>query len=81
MLLIQNGYIKPMTSPDLENGCVLIGDDGKIVAVGRNKQVFPHLLDLLLATNLRSNCKIRPLKQLQLCTKPECLSALSRMRR
>ena len=34
MLLIKNGYIKPITSPDLENGCVLIGDDGKIAAVG-----------------------------------------------
>lgn len=34
MLLIKNGYIKPMVGPDLENGSVLIGDDGKIVAVG-----------------------------------------------
>jgi len=33
MLLIQNGHIKPMVGPELENGCVLIGDDGKIVAV------------------------------------------------
>ena len=33
MLLIRNGYIKPMVGADLENGCVLIGDDGKIVAV------------------------------------------------
>ena len=30
MLLIKNGHIKPITSEDLENGCVLIGDDGKI---------------------------------------------------
>ena len=33
MLLIKNGYIKPMVGEDIENGCVLIGDDGKIVAV------------------------------------------------
>ncbi len=33
MLLIKNGYIKPMVGDDLENGCVLIGDDGKILAV------------------------------------------------
>ena len=34
MLLIRNGYIKTMAGADIENGCVLIGDDGKIVAVG-----------------------------------------------
>ncbi len=33
MLLIQNGHIKPMVGPELEKGCVLIGDDGKIAAV------------------------------------------------
>ena len=33
MLLIKNGHIKTMTGPDLENGCVLIGDEGKILAV------------------------------------------------
>lgn len=36
MLLIINGYIKPMVGSDIENGCVLIGDDGKIIAVGQN---------------------------------------------
>ena len=36
MLLIKNGYIKPMVGEDIDNGCVLIGDDGKIVAVGQN---------------------------------------------
>ena len=35
MLLIKNGYIKPMVGQDIENGCVLIGDDGKIVAVAK----------------------------------------------
>ena len=34
MLLIKNGYINPMVGEDIENGCVLIGDDGKITAVG-----------------------------------------------
>ena len=34
MLLIKNGYIKPMVGEDIDNGCVLIDDDGKIVAVG-----------------------------------------------
>lgn len=34
MLLIQNGYVKTMVTEDIPNGCVLIGDDGKIVAVG-----------------------------------------------
>lgn len=34
MILIKNGYIKPMVGSDIENGCVLIGDDGKIAAVG-----------------------------------------------
>ena len=33
MLLIKNGYIKTMAGPDLENGCVLIGDNGKILEV------------------------------------------------
>ena len=34
MLFIKNGYIKTMAGADMENGAVLIGDDGKIVAVG-----------------------------------------------
>ena len=36
MLLIKNGYVKTMAGADIPNGCVLIGDDGKIVAVGEN---------------------------------------------
>lgn len=35
MLLIKNGYIKPMVGPDLENGAVLIGDDGKILCLSQ----------------------------------------------
>ena len=34
MLLIQNGYVKTMAGPDIPGGSVLIGDDGKIIAVG-----------------------------------------------
>ena len=34
MILIKNGYIKPMVGYDLPNGSILIGDDGKIVALG-----------------------------------------------
>ena len=36
MLLIKNGYIKSMAGADIPNGSVLIGDDGKILAVGEN---------------------------------------------
>ena len=34
MLLICNGRIKTMAGPELARGCVLVGDDGKIAAVG-----------------------------------------------
>ena len=34
MLLIKNGCIKPMVGEDIPCGCVLVGDDGKIAAVG-----------------------------------------------
>ena len=34
MLLIKNGYIKTMAGEDIPKGCLLIGDDGKIAAVG-----------------------------------------------
>lgn len=34
MLLIKNGYIKTMAGEDIENGYVLIGDDGKIISIG-----------------------------------------------
>lgn len=36
MLLIKNGYIKTMAGPDIPEGCILIGDDGKIISVARN---------------------------------------------
>ncbi len=36
MLLIKNGYIKPMVGNDIENGSILIDDSGKIAAVGQN---------------------------------------------
>lgn len=34
MLLIKNGHIKPIVGRELENGSVLVGDNGKIIAVG-----------------------------------------------
>jgi len=35
MLLIKNGHIKPMVGRELENGCLLIDDNGKIAALGQ----------------------------------------------
>ena len=34
MLLIRGGKIKPITGDEIENGELLIGDDGKIAAIG-----------------------------------------------
>ena len=34
MLLIKNGHIKTMAGTELENGCILIGDNGKILQIG-----------------------------------------------
>lgn len=36
MILIKNGYIKPMVGDDIANGAILIGDDGKIISVGES---------------------------------------------
>jgi len=36
MILIKNGHIKPMVGAELENGCILLGDDGKIAAIGES---------------------------------------------
>ena len=36
MLLIKNGLVKTMAGKDIENGCVLISDDGKILSVEQN---------------------------------------------
>ncbi len=35
MLLIKNGLVKPMVGEDIPNGCVLVDDNGKIAAVGK----------------------------------------------
>ena len=35
MILIKNGHIKPIASPDIESGCVLLGDNGKILKVAQ----------------------------------------------
>ena len=34
MLLIKNGHIKPIVGEEIENGSILLGDDGKIAAIG-----------------------------------------------
>lgn len=34
MLLIKNAHIKTMVSSDMENGCILLDDSGKIAAIG-----------------------------------------------
>ena len=34
MLFIHNGHIKPMVGQEIDDGAILIGDDGKIVALG-----------------------------------------------
>ena len=34
MIFIRNGYIKTMAGADLENGCILLDDNGTIAAVG-----------------------------------------------
>lgn len=39
MLLIKNGHIKPIIGEELEQGCVLIDDAGKIAAVGVDLEV------------------------------------------
>lgn len=39
MLLIKNGHIKTMAGSELENGAVLIADDGKIATVGETIEV------------------------------------------
>ena len=36
MILIKNGYIMTMSGDNIENGCVLIDDNGKIAAVDTN---------------------------------------------
>lgn len=41
MLLIRGGHIKPITSPDIENGEILISDDGKIAAIGQHLDIDP----------------------------------------
>lgn len=39
MLLIKGGYIKPMAGEDIENGCILIDDNGKVAAIGRDLSI------------------------------------------
>ena len=36
MILIKNGYIKTITNGDIEKGCVLIDDNGKLKKIAKN---------------------------------------------
>lgn len=38
MILIKGGKIKPITGAEIENGELLIGDDGKIAAIGKTRR-------------------------------------------
>ena len=40
MLLIRNAYIKPITGPDIPNGC-LLAEDGRITAVATPRRAAP----------------------------------------
>ena len=39
MTLIKNAHIKTMSGHDIENGCILLGNDGKIAAVSKSIDV------------------------------------------
>ena len=39
MIFIKNAYLKPMAVPDIEDGCLLIDDNGKIAGVGKDLPV------------------------------------------
>lgn len=43
MLLVKNGKIKTMAGEDIENGAVLIGDDGKILAIDASIEETPDM--------------------------------------
>lgn len=47
MLLIKNAYIKTVTGEDIENGAILIGDDGRIAEIGKAVSVpdFAEVID------------------------------------
>ena len=55
MLLIRGGKIKPITGDEIENGELLIGDDGKIAAIG-SKVNAPEGVEVLDA----SGCLVTP---------------------
>ena len=65
MLLIKNGYIKTMAGDDIENGYLLIGDDGRIAEVGKGEPKTLELPDVdidtltdLIWTNLNQDNKV-----------------------
>ncbi len=63
MILIKNGLIKTMAGADIENGCVLIGDNGKILEVGKdivaeNAQVIDAQGRLVTPGLVEAHCHI-----------------------
>lgn len=50
MILIKGGLIRPVTSPDIENGEILI-DNGKIVAIGKDVEA-PNYAQVIDATGM-----------------------------
>ena len=50
MILIKGGLIRPVTSPDIENGEILI-DNGKIVAIGKDVEA-PNYVQVIDATGM-----------------------------
>jgi len=50
MILIKGGLVRPVTSPDIEGGEILV-DNGKIVAIGKNLEV-PADVQVIDATGL-----------------------------
>ena len=55
MLLIKNGHIKPIVGQELPVGCVLVGDDGKIISVAAAKEVGSYTATVKLHKEVSVN--------------------------
>jgi len=64
MILIKNANIKTMTGTNFENGCILLGDDGKIAAIGdyleapENARVIDAQMKLVTPGCVEAHCHI-----------------------
>ena len=70
MILIKGGKIKPITGAEIENGELLIGDDGKIAAIGKTVDapadakvidatgclVTPGFIDAAISVSTKKGC-------------------------